>query len=215
MNEQEIKLNNIVLTNINSINYVPKFDYECEEKGFNFKEGEGFILKNKNHCFKYPFVKEVFNDIFNIKHVMNKLIKKTNDLSELICLNYKIKDNNIELFDLFNISILKESILINYLNSTILVELEEFKSLNYVDKKLTFKFKNGESEVINQKFNKIFDLELYVYGEKKEYFLQNITIYLDHEIFFMKFIKIINNIISIKLEELEKLNTNKIKIISL
>lgn len=208
-------LNKIVLEAINSISYRCDFDYNCERKSFTYYNGAGFILKNEEHYFKYPFVKTVFSDSFETKEVMNVLIKKSTDLSKLASFHYEIIDNKIKLFNLFEINIFKESILINYLNFSILIKLEDFKLLSYQEKNLIFKFKNETVEKIKHTYQKMYDLKLYVYSEEKESYLQDVKIYLDHEVFFMKFMKVINNIIAFKLEEIEKLESNSIKIISL
>ncbi len=214
-NNQYLELEKLVENSLRKTNLKSNFSYETKDSGFTFLNGEGFILKNEFYNFKYPFVEETFKDVFHIRHIMNVLIKKENDLKKLVEFNYRIENNNINLFNLFTIKVIEEKILVSYIDYSILIDIEDIKSIKYIEDKLVFQFKNEEDIIIKRIYNKIFNFDLYVYREGQESYLQEVKIYLSHDIFFTKLVQIINDIIGVQLEKMKEMQKNKIKVIQM
>lgn len=214
-NNQYLELEKLVENSLRKTNLKANFTYETKDSSFNFLNGEGFILKNEFYNFKYPFVEETFKDFFLVRPIMNILIKKENDLKKLVEFKYDVENNNIDLFNLFTIKVLEDKILISYIDYSVLIDIEYIKCVKYVEEKLIFQFKNAEDVMIKRIYNKIFNFDLYVYREGQKSYLQEVKIYLSHDIFFTKLVQIINDIIGVQLEKMEEIQKNKIKIIQM
>ncbi len=144
---------------------------------------------------------------------MNVLIKKEDDLKKLIDFNYKVENNTIDLFNLFSIKLLEEKMLISYIDYSILINIEDIKCIKFIENELIFQLINSNDIIINTSYYKIFNFDLYVYKNGNESYLQDVKIYLSHNIFFTKLVQIINDIIGMQLEKLNEVKKNKIHVI--
>jgi len=212
-NNMYLGLKELVEKSFKKTNLRANFTYETKDTAFSYVNGEGFILKNENHKFKYPFVEETFHNSFQVMRIMNVLIKKEDDLKKLIDFNYKVENNTIDLFNLFSIKLLEEKMLISYIDYSILINIEDIKCIKFIENELIFQFINSKDITVNTFYYKIYNFDLYVYKNENESYLQEVKIYLTHNIFFTKLVQIINDIIGMQLEKLNEVKKNKIKVI--
>lgn len=212
-NNMCLNLNELIENSLRKTNLVANFSYETKNSSFSYVNGEGFILKNENHRFKYPFIEETFYNSFQVRHIMNTLIKKEYDLKKIVDFKYKVENNSIDLFNLFTIKLLEEKMLISYIDYSILINIEDIKCIKFIGNELIFQFISSNDITVNTTYSKIFNFDLYVYKNGNESYLQEVKIYLNHNIFFTKLVQIINDIIGIQLEKLNEVKKNKIKVI--
>ncbi len=81
---EDIIKNNIIT------NFEKNFNYKALNKAYTYTEGEGFILKSSSFYFKFPFVEKTFEREFYVHSIMDLLIKKENNLKDIIYLVYEI-----------------------------------------------------------------------------------------------------------------------------